>query len=69
MLGFLRWEPREIGREIYHARRVWRRGDPPCLRRVQDREAWPPCEGAGRAWPRGHPTVSMAAKIGHRISK
>jgi hypothetical protein len=38
LLGFLRGTERKREREICHARRR-RRGEQPCLRRVQDREA------------------------------
>ena len=44
------------GKQIPHARKVWSRGETPRLRRVQDREAWPPCERAGREQPRVQPS-------------
>jgi hypothetical protein len=45
------------------------RGEMLGLRRLQDRETWPPLEIAGKTWPRGCPTGSRATKIEHRISK
>ena len=57
----------EEEKEICYTQSMWRREEMPCQRRVQDREAWPPCEGAGRARPRGLPTAHRAAKIEHRI--
>jgi hypothetical protein len=40
LLGFpgLGTKRRRKEREIHHARRVWRRGETPCLRRRQERE-------------------------------
>jgi hypothetical protein len=56
-------ETRRRRKEICLVGRVWRRGELPCLRRVEDKEAWPPCEDAGRVLgPRGCPARSRAAK-------
>lgn len=53
-------------REICHIGRVWRRGETPCPRRVQDTEAWWPCEEHRLEVC---PIESRAAKIQHRISR
>ena len=44
--------------EIRHAERVWKRGEVPCLRRVQDRETEPSCKGAEKAQPRARGLLS-----------
>ena len=38
-------------------------GETPCLRRVQDREAWPPCEGARSSTAR-HGTAQQSSQRG-----
>lgn len=46
------WDWKEEREEIRHAaRRMWRRGEMPCLRITQNREAQLSCEGARRAFP------------------
>lgn len=35
---------------------VWKRGEMPCMRRVQGRQAWLQCEGVGRARPTVQPS-------------
>jgi hypothetical protein len=65
LLGFPRlgtMRRKKKGNTQFHARGVWARRDLLCLRRVQDRQARPPCEGARCVRPR-------AAKIGYIISK
>lgn len=42
-------------KKIHHARKVWGR-EMQCLRIIQDREVWPPREGAGRVRPRAQPS-------------
>ena len=59
----------EEEKEISQSGRVWRRGETPGLKTIQEREAWLPCEGAGRVRLRGRPTGSRAANREYRISK
>lgn len=59
----LRISQKREEKEIRHAGRRRRRGETPCLRRVEDRKAEPACEGARR----GPPSGSRAAKVEYSI--
>lgn len=48
-LGFPSGDQERKEEEVHEARRVCRRGKTPCLKRVQNREAWSHVKGPGSA--------------------